>query len=218
MIFLNFKTYAQATGKNAVELARIAAEVSEQTGVKIVVVLQATDIFRVASQIKIPIFAQHVDSVEPSRNTGYITALAAKKAGASGVFLNHSEHFYYDFYQLKKTINFCKDQDLQTLIFSKNIKIAEKIDKFLPNYIALEEPSLISGDKSMIADPKFFSIIRTFIETIRTIPLIGAGIKTREDVFHSLKIGIKGVVLSSGFVKSPDPKKFLLNLASAFSV
>lgn len=218
MIFLNFKTYPESTGENAVELARIAAEVSQQTGVRIVVALQAADIFRVASQIKIPIFAQHIDPVEPVRNTGHITALAVKKAGASGVFLNHSEHFYYDFYQLKKAIDFCKDQELETLVFSKDIRIAEKIDKFLPNYIALEEPSLISSDQSMIADPKYFPIIRTFIETIRTVPLIGAGIQSREDVFQSLKIGIKGVVLSSAFVKAQDPKQFLLSLTSAFNL
>lgn len=216
MIVLNFKTYPESTGENAVELARIAAEVNEQTGVKIIVALQAADIFRVASQIKIPIFAQHIDPAETKRNTGKITALAVKKAGVSGVLLNHSEHFYYDFYQLKKAIDFCKEQELETLVFSKDIKVAEKVDKFLPNYIALEEPSLIAK-QSMISDPKYFTIIRTFIETIRTTPLIGAGIQSKEDVFQSLKIGIKGVVLSSAFVTSPDPKQFLLSLSSAFA-
>ena len=93
MIVINFKTYLQATGEKAVELASICDEVAEETGVKIVIGLQATDIFRVASQIKIPLFAQHIEAVEPGRNTGLITAAGVKKAGASGVFLNHSEQF-----------------------------------------------------------------------------------------------------------------------------
>jgi triosephosphate isomerase len=216
MIIINFKTYPQATGEKAVELARICYEAAEETGVRIVVALQTADIFRVASQIKIPIFAQHVDAVEPGRNTGMLTALSLKKAGASGIFLNHSEHHYFDFSMLEEAIRFAKNEDLEVLVFCKNVEIAKKIDVFKPNYIALEEPDMVGGDTSMISLPKYHSIIRNFIESIESTPLIGAGVKIREDVFNGLKIGIKGVVLASGFVKAKDPKKVLLSLTSAF--
>ncbi len=217
MIFLNFKTYPQATGEGAVELARIAQEVSQATGVKINLALQATDIFRVAQQIKIPIFGQHLDSVSEGKHTGFTTALALKKAGASGVFLNHSERNFYSFADLGIAIEKASHQDLETLIFAKDVKIAVKVDQFKPTYIALEDPQLIASDMAMIEKPGNFQLIREFIESIRSTPLIGAGIRDREDVFNSLKIGLKGVALSSAFVQASDPRQVLSSLSSAFS-
>jgi triosephosphate isomerase len=216
MIVVNFKTYPQATGEKAVELARICQEVAEETGVKIVIGLQPTDIFRVASQIKIPIFSQHCDPVSPGKHNGLITALALKKAGASGVFLNHSEHNFFSFADLGMAIEKAKEQALETLVFSKDVKIAVKVDQFKPDYLALEDPNLIASDTAMIERPDNFKLIREFIEAIKAMPLIGAGVRTREDVFQSLKIGIKGVALSSAFVTSLSPKQVLLSLTSAF--
>jgi len=216
MIVINFKTYPQATGEKAVELARICQEVSEETSVKVVIGLQATDIFRVASEIKIPIFSQHIEPAEAGRNTGFTTASAVKKAGATGVFLNHSEHPFSRFSDIEKAVQLAKEQKLETLVFVKDIEATVKADKFKPTYVALEEPDMVGGDTSMISLPKYHKIIREFIESTESIPLIGAGVKTKEDVFNSLKIGIKGVVLASGFVKAEDPKKALLSLVSAF--
>ncbi len=216
MIFINFKTYPEATGEKAVELANICAEVSLQTKVKIVIGLQALDIFRVASQVKISIFAQHLDPIIPKRNTGWVTALAVKKAGAEGVFLNHSEHPFLSFSDLGETIKAAKRENLETLVFVKDLISSVKVDCFKPDYIALEDPSLIETSTPMISLPKNHKLIRDFIQSINSTPLIGAGIKTKEDIFQSLKIGIKGVVLSSGFVLAADPKATLLSLASAF--
>jgi len=216
MIVVNFKTYPQATGEKAVGLAEICQEVMEETGVKVIIALQATDIFRVASQIKVPIFAQHADYFEPGRHTGWTTALALKKAGASGVFFNHSEHRFYSFADLGKAISLSKTQGLETLVFVKDIKIALKADKFKPDYMALEEPSLVAGDTAMVELHQYHQTIRQFIQSIKAPPLVGAGIRTREDVFNSLKIGIKGVAFSSGFVKTDNPKEVLLSFASAF--
>ena len=216
MIVINFKTYLQATGKKAVELARICYEVAEETGIKVAIGLQATDIFRVASEIKIPIFAQHADSVKAGKNTGLITAAALKRSGAVGVFFNHSEHPFFSFSSLEKAVKLTKKENLESLVFVKDIRTAIKVNKFKPEYIVLEEPDMVGGDVSMVSFPQYHKIIREFIKSINSIPLIGAGVKTKEDVFNSLKIGIKGVVLASGFVKAEDPKKVLLNLASAF--
>ncbi|HUV46504.1 MAG TPA: triose-phosphate isomerase [Candidatus Bathyarchaeia archaeon] len=216
MIILNFKTYPKATGEGAVSLASICQEVALETGVKIAIALQPTDIFRVAQQIKIPIFAQHCDPASPGRHTGAVTALALKKAGASGVFLNHSEHNFFSFADLGFSIDLAKEQELETLVFVKDTKIALKADQFKPTYMALEEPSLISGGQAMVQLPENHELIREFIGLIKATPLIGAGIKTREDVFNSLKLGIKGVVLSSGFVKAENPKQVLQSLCSAF--
>ena len=44
LILVNFKTYIEATGKRALELAKIAEKVSLETGVCIAVAPQVTDI------------------------------------------------------------------------------------------------------------------------------------------------------------------------------
>jgi triosephosphate isomerase len=216
MIILNFKTYPQATGEKAVELASICQEVAEETGVKIIIGLQVSDIFRAASQIKIPIFSQHGDPVEPGENTGFTSALALKKAGAAGVFFNHSEHPFPTFESLGKAINLAKKENLETLVFVKDIPGARKADEFKPDYLVLEDPHLIASETAMIEKPENFQFIRDFIKSTQAMPLIGAGIRTKEDVFQSLKIGLKGVGLSSAFVKADNPQEVLLSLASAF--
>ena len=48
LIIVNFKTYSEATGKKAVELAKHAEKVSRETQVQIVVVPQYADIAPVA--------------------------------------------------------------------------------------------------------------------------------------------------------------------------
>ncbi|MBC7089952.1 MAG: triose-phosphate isomerase, partial [Methanobacteriaceae archaeon] len=58
IVILNFKTYIEATGENAVNLARTCEQVADETGVNIVVAPQHMDLFRVAQTVKIPVAAQ----------------------------------------------------------------------------------------------------------------------------------------------------------------
>ena len=48
LIILNFKIYAEATGKKALELAKICEEVANETGANIIVAPQTADLFREA--------------------------------------------------------------------------------------------------------------------------------------------------------------------------
>ena len=65
LLVVNFKTYVESTGKRAIELAKLAGEVSRETGVTIIVAPQFTDIQPVSKTVDIPVFSQHVDSVKP---------------------------------------------------------------------------------------------------------------------------------------------------------
>ena len=65
LILVNFKTYIEATGKRALELAKIAEKVSKETGVCIAVAPQFTDIPTIFKEVEIPVFAQHIDPVTP---------------------------------------------------------------------------------------------------------------------------------------------------------
>lgn len=56
-ILLNYKTYIQGTGQGAVEIAKACKAVSEDSGIEIAVAPpQIPDIFRVASEIELPVF------------------------------------------------------------------------------------------------------------------------------------------------------------------
>ena len=91
LIVINFKTYAESTGANAVGLATAASKVAEDSGVTMVVVPQAADIFQVAHEVDIPVYAQHVDGIQFGGYTGHILAEALAEAGARGTLINHSE-------------------------------------------------------------------------------------------------------------------------------
>ncbi|MEM2446604.1 MAG: triose-phosphate isomerase, partial [Candidatus Bathyarchaeia archaeon] len=91
LILVNFKTYLEATGRKAVELAKTAERVSRETQVSICVAPQFTDIAAVAEEVEIPVFAQHIDPIEPGSHTGYVLADAVKEVGAVGTLINHSE-------------------------------------------------------------------------------------------------------------------------------
>ena len=73
MIFVNFKTYKQGVGEEAVKLAKICAEVEKETSIKIIPIVQAADISRV-TDLRIEVWSQ-----------------AAVISGAAGVLLNHSD-------------------------------------------------------------------------------------------------------------------------------
>ena len=217
MIIINFKTYPQATGEKAVELAKICQEAAAETGVKIIIGLQTADIYRVSLKMKIPVFSQHFEPLKPGRNTGWTTASALKQAGASGVFLNHSEHPYPpNFTELEKAVKMAKEENLEVLVFAANLEAAKRMDQFNPDYIVLEEPSLVSGETAIVEKPEFQHVIKVFSQSVRSLPLIGAGIKTKQDAVKSLRLGAKGVALSSGIIKADNPKIVLQNIVSAF--
>ena len=70
MLIVNFKTYEEATGDRAVELAKICEKVAQESGKEIAVAVQAADVYRVSQAVGLKVFAQHVDEVGFGSNTG----------------------------------------------------------------------------------------------------------------------------------------------------
>ena len=91
IIIINYKTYTQATGKNAIKISRIAEEVSKESGINVGVAPQFTDLVNVAATVSIPVFSQHIDPIAPGSFTGHVLLEAVKEAGAVGTLINHSE-------------------------------------------------------------------------------------------------------------------------------
>ncbi|MBU2633673.1 MAG: triose-phosphate isomerase [Nanoarchaeota archaeon] len=206
MIIINFKTYKEATGKNALKLAKL---VNKDTYLAV----QPTDIYQISKSSKAKVLAQHTDNATYGRYTGSITPEAIKAAGAVGTLLNHSEKKIKN---LKEIINKCKKLKLITIVCSKNLKETKKIIKLNPDYIAFEIPELIATGKGISTyKPKSVKKFVKLLKNTKIKPLCGSGISTKEDFKAALDLGTKGILLSSYFVKSKNPKKFLKELKNA---
>ena len=89
LIVINFKTYESATGKKAVELAKIIDSI--KSNAEMIVCPQFADLKAVADSVDIPVFSQHIDNIVPGKGTGHILPESVKAAGCSGTLINHSE-------------------------------------------------------------------------------------------------------------------------------
>lgn len=217
LLVVNFKTYIEATGKRAIELARLAEEVSRETGVSIIVAPQFTDIEPVSKTVDISVFSQHLDSVRPGAHTGHVLAEAVKSAGAEGSLLNHSEKRISKS-EIAESLKLCADADLQSLVCADTAEAGVDVAKMLPDMIAIEPPELIgTGISVSKARPE---LITKSVQEIRKVNrttkvLCGAGVTTAEDVSKAIELGSEGVLVASGIVKSKDPRAILQSMANA---
>ena len=206
---INFKTYKQATGKNALKLAKICDKVSKQKNEKIIICLQPADIC-ISEKISIPVFAQHIDPVEQGQTTGYVLAEDVKSEGAKGTLLNHSEH-KLAFGKLKKAVEICRKNKMKIIICAATPAEAKKVSALKPDYIAIE-PSELIGGKISVSEAKPEVITRT-VKAVPKIPVLcGAGIHKKEDVEKAIELGAKGILVASGVVKAKEPEKALKEL------
>lgn len=215
MILINFKTYREATGEAALELARVCQEVSLNNKVEIIPVVQAADL-NLLSKAGIKAWVQGLDDVGFGPHTGKILPQAVIAAGARGVILNHSENKIVPEVIISLVSRLRKiDSSFQILICCESLNEAQNFISCAPDMIAYEPPELIGGDVSVShAKPE---IITDFVNYFKTIPvLVGAGIHNSQDVIKALSLGAKGILVSSGVVLSPNPKEILQDLVSVF--
>jgi triosephosphate isomerase len=222
VLFVNFKVYEEATGKNALALAKKAEAVAKKTGASIALVVQAVDICFLSKQCGLPLFAQHVDAIDFGANTGWVSPFAVSQAGAVGTVLNHAEH-KLDNFVLEKTIELAKKSCLLVMACAESLERARQIAAFSskPDFIAIEPPELISGNISVsTANPGLISGSAIAIKQIapKIIVIAGAGIKNAQDVSRAIELGTSGVFVASGIVKSPDQKKAILDLVSGLRI
>ena len=214
IIIVNLKTYEQGYGADGFELCKIMEEISIEHNVNLAAAVSAIDLVDYADNLKIPIFAQHVDGVTYGSNTGSILPEAVRYSGAVGTLVNHAE-CQMSWEEIEKTINRCKELDLTTVLCTADLDSSEKGSHLNPDMIAVEPPELIGGDISVsTAKPE---IISDTVEIVKKINsnisvLCGAGVKNQEDVSKAISLGSEGILLASGVVKSSEPRKVLLDL------
>jgi triosephosphate isomerase (TIM) len=207
ILIVNFKTYNESNYKKALKLAKICEKVSKKTGKKIAISVQASDLHLVKENVKIDVYAQHVDYHEPGQSTGFVTIESIKMF--EGTLLNHSEH-QLDNEIIKKTMEKLSKTKLKTVICANNIKKGILLSKYKPDYIAIEPPELIGGTISVSsANPK---LISDSVKKIDCDVIVGAGIHNSEDVRIAIELGAKGILVASGVVKASNPEKVLMDL------
>ncbi|MGB8217037.1 MAG: triose-phosphate isomerase [Candidatus Methanoperedens sp.] len=214
LIVLNFKTYAESMGEKAVMMAKFCEEVSADSGVDIIACPQIPDIYRVANAVKIPVFAQHIDSAGAGSYTGQITADCVRSAGAKGTLINHSERRLL-LSEIDAALQSAKKAGLRTIVCTNNIAVTSAAAALSPDFVAIEPPELIgSGNPVSKANPEIVSGSVSAVKKINpgVKVLCGAGISTGDDVAAAIELGTEGVLLASGVIKAKDPKAALFDL------
>ena len=216
VIVLNVKTYAEATGSEALKIAQMMDKISQETGSSMAIAVQATDLLTCAQKVDIPVFAEHIDPITPGSHTGWTLPEAVKAAGAVGTLINHSEH-RLKLADIDVCVTRAKELNLDHIVCTNNVPTSKAAAAFAPHFIAVEPPELIGGDISVTtADP---GIVSGSVEVVKDINkdmkvLCGAGVKNGKDVAKSIELGADGVLLASGIVKAQDKEKVIRDLAS----
>jgi len=211
IIILNFKTYAESTGTNAVELAKLCQKIANETGVLVIVVPQLADIYRISTEVNIPIYAQHIDGITFGGYTGHVLAESVAQAGASGTLINHSER-RLELAEIDASIQAAKRVGLTTVVCTNNLATTSAAASLTPDFVAIEPPELIgSGIPVSKANP---DIVIGAVKSAKGVRVLcGAGISKADDVKAAIELGTEGVLLASGVIKASDPKTALMGLA-----
>jgi triosephosphate isomerase len=217
MVIVNFKTYAEATGKAAVDLAKQAQRVSNETGVTFGVAPQLADLSAVARTVEIHVFAQHVDPIKPGGFTGHVLAESVQEAGAKGTLVNHSEK-QLKLSDIEEIVRTSREKGLLSVVCANNPATSVAAAVLKPDLIAIEPPELIgTGISVSKAKPEVVTGTVKMVRQVNSevIILCGAGISRGEDVRAALELGTKGVLVASGIVKAKDPYSVMLEFAKA---
>ena len=214
LIVVNFKTYQEAHGVAAEELAMIMQDI--ETDARMIAVVSAFDLSSVVSAApNLEVWTQHLDPINFGSNTGWLHPETAICRGAKGTLINHAEH--------KVSIEHIAmlldsvPEDFTVCACAADIDEARALSALEPNYVAVEPPELIGGEISVTtANPDIVSgtaaAIREISEEVGI--LCGAGVKNGEDVATAINLGTSGVLLASGVTKVDDPRMSLNDLIS----
>lgn len=202
------------------ELAKTIASVAEENGISVAVAPQNLDLYQVASQVDIPVLAQHIDPITPGAHTGWLLAETAKAAGAVGSLINHSEHQLQPV-KIEQVVKRLRELEMTSVVCARDPEVCRQVAAFTPDIVAVEPPELIGTGRAVSkVKPEVVSdavkLVREVNPGIRV--LCGAGITSGEDVRIALELGAEGVLLASSVVKAPDPRAAMMDIAKGITL
>lgn len=213
ILITNFKCYQESTGARAVELAKLHERVANELGVNVAVIGMVLDLPMLAMGVSIPVLAQHLDGVGWGAYTGLVPVEVARSTGIDGAMLNHSERRISDS-DIERALERMKAQNMLSLVCAETLEEGRKFAEMGADFVAIEVPELIGGNVSVsTARPELIQEAVAKIGAGKVI--VGAGIKSAQDVKKALELGAAGVLVSSGIVKAPDPLTAIREMAGA---
>jgi len=217
MIIVNLKIYEESFGDGAIKLGLICKKIADKTGVRIIVACSAIDAVRIKKETGAEVFLQNFDQYMQGKHTGSVSSKQAMVLGIKGSLINHSEKSKTK--GLVLTTLTKKEDGFETVLCVKSIgQIKTWAKRAKTDYLAYEPKSLIGSKTKSVASEQAETIKRAVVACGKIPLLVGAGIKSKQDVEISLKMGAKGVLVASDIVSSKDPEKELLELAEGFGV
>lgn len=214
LFVINLKSYAQALPRT-LDICRAASRLGRD-GVEIVVAPHAFTLSEAAKLCEA--WAQHVDPIEANRETGFLPVEAARLAGATGSLVNHSEHRLDD-ETIGRAVDMLRERDMTSLVCARDDEEAARLAGLHPTIVAVEPPALIGGDVSVSsAEP---GLIERSVKAVKnaapeTLVLVGAGVRTAQDIRVALDLGADGVLLASEVAKAEDPGATIERLLEGF--
>lgn len=216
IVILNYKTYLESSGLNALKLAKDLESAAEESGITMVAAPQSADIYRITNETSLPVFAQHIDPISPGGHTGSSLINTLIDAGITGSLINHSEN-RMKLADIDEVIKLCSENNIESCVCTNNIDTSKAVAVLNPTAVAVEPPELIgTGIPVSQAQPE---VVEDTVREVKAINkdikvLCGAGITTGDDMKAAMDLGADGVLLASGIIKAESPKDALLDLVS----
>ena len=214
-LIVNLKHYENSTGKQAESLIKLLTARIQRKDVKVSFAVSPYDL-RIKSTFEDQdIIAQHVDPNPQGPFTGKISMDFLMKNGISSSLLNHSE-YRIDSKIIQETVMKAKKLGFEIILCLASIDEIRNFVSIKPTHIAYEPPELIGGNISVSkSKPEIISEASDICRKNNCELIVGAGIKTADDVSKSIDLGASGVLVASGIVLSKDPLGSLNSLIKA---
>jgi len=215
---INCKAYLEMTGRRALATAKIADQVSEETGVSFLMIVQLTDIAPVSQEVRnVAVFAPHLDPVRPGPHTGHVLAEALSEAGADGALINHAER-KLTLSDIRVAIDRAREVGLASMVCANTPLEAKAIAVFKPDFMVVEPPELIGTGKAVSTTIKDF--IPEAVKAVKSVDphiivFTGAGITYPKDAEEAIRMGAEGTGGSKFMTNIADKKRILLDMANA---
>ncbi len=220
LFVINFKNYHEISGERSIALAKVAESVARRSNVKIVVAPPQASLALVASQVRIPVLAQHLDNIDAGSTTGFMVPEVARSYGVSGSLINHSEH-RVPLAEIERLVKKLRALKMTSVVCARTPNEVKKLASLGPDYIAIEPPELIgSGIAVSKAKPSVItrSVKVAHASNTAVKVICGAGIVDAADVSAAIKLGSKGILVASGVVKARNWRRKIDELANAMKV
>jgi triosephosphate isomerase (TIM) len=218
-LIINFKNYLEIAGEKSIELSKVSEQVSDDTGVDIIIAPPLPSLSQVCAAVKTPVIGQHVDLSKPGSTTGFLVPEIVKSYGAVGSLVNHSEHRFDSTDSIREVVSILKNLQMVSIVCVRTPEEAGTVANFNPEFIAIEPPELIGSGKAVSKENPFIvtkSIISVEERSNSSKVICGAGIVDKADVESALRLGAKGILVASGIIKAESWYDKIHELASGF--